>query len=520
MKEKIRKISTSFDSHGVVFVILILFFAIFFAITCASPLSGDDWGYATVSQDMHPILLLIDQYMTWSGRILSEFWGYTITRNKWMYDILNPIIFTTMFVFLLKNARVKKHPVFSAVIVFYLIFSVYDYVRMQTYTWCMGETYIIPLMLFLIYIFNLYQLLFAEEGISSRMNIWMWVISFCIPLYMENAAGMLVGSDVLVLIYCWFKDKKHFRTVLTYSIIAAVGTCIIGLSPGAHIRLVTTHADFAALSLFTKIYGNWKNFLSFTFMNNKSLILTLSIVSLLFIWIKRDSYRFAKWHLVLLSLPFLYAILQVNAETLSYTYGQNWANILFDLNLQGCTRINSIGYGLWVVAMVWMLLTYLDGSKRLLSLYVFICAGGANMVMLLSPIFDARSSVYTIYMLILLTLLLLEELTFNSKAVYAGVTMICALISVPVIKKYAITYYQVFRANNERQFQLRGFAEDPTIKDLYIVRMPRMSLHSADVEEGDDYHMKYFKKYYNLDPDTNLHFYFRDSYEYYGEPIY
>ena len=519
MVSKLKKWRKVFDSHGIVFLILILFFAIFFTITCVSPLAGDDWGYAVVSRDMHPLVLVWQQYFTWSGRVLSEFWGYTITRNKWVYDILNPIIFTTIFVYLLKNARVKKHPVLSALVVFYLIFSVYDYVRMQTYTWCMGETYIIPLMLFLIYIFNLYQLLFTEQGLSKRMNTALKVISLCIPLYMENAAGMLVGGDVLVLLYCWFKDKKHFKTVLTYSIFAVIGTCIVGLSPGAHNRLVTTHADFAALSLFEKIHDNWQNFLSFTFMNNKSLMLVLSIVALLFIWLKRKNYRYAKWHLPLLSLPFFYAILQSQAETLATTYNQSWANILYDLTIKGCTRINTIGYGLWVIAVVWMLWSYFDGEKRLFSLYVFICAGGANMVMLISPIFDARSSVYTIYLLILLTLLLLEELTFTSRAVYAGTCLVCCLITAPVIKKYCKTYYQVFRANNERMFQIRGFAEDPSQKELYIVRMPKMSLHSADVEEGDDYHMKYFKKYYNLDPDTNLHFYFRDSYDYYGEEI-
>lgn len=516
--EQKMKWTKAFDKHGVVAALLIAFFIIFMAITCVSPLAGDDWAYAVNSIDHHPIILAIQTYFSWSGRLLSEFWGYSIPRNKWIYDILNPVFFTSIFVLILKLADVRKHPVLSTLLVFFLILSVEDYLRMQTYTWCMGETYVIPLLIFLWIVWYLHGLLFGGREITKKQDRLLCVLCFCGPLYMENAAAMITGGLFLVLLYCWFLDKEHFKRIRKYFLYAVVATLIIGLSPGAKSRLQTTQTAFWQMGFLQKIHYNWQNFLTFTFMTNKWLILVFCIVFLLFIWMNRKQYPYAKWHLYLLSIPFVFGIVQSRSEMLATTYGQSWASIFYDLSLHGSTRLNTAGYGLLVLVVLWILWSYLKGEKRWMSLFFFLCAGGANIVMLVSPIFDARSSIYTVFLFILLCTYILEQLEFPKPA-WAVLMILLCVLNYQQVSNYAEKYYEVFRANNERQFQLRGFQNDPSLKEVYIVRMPRMSLHSADIEDADEYHMKYFKKYYNLSPDIVLHFYFRDDYHYYGEPL-
>jgi len=520
MGKQVRKVITAFDRHGIVFALLVIFFAVFYVITNVSPLAGDDWSYAVLSRDAHPLVLMFRQYFSWSGRLLSELWGYTIPRNKWLYDLLNPMIFTAVFALLLKTARTARHPVCSALCVFFLIFSVNDYVRMQTYTWCMGETYIIPLLLFLIYLYFMSRLLLDHEELSRRQRLAMTVLNFCIPLYMENAAGMLVGGNLIIAFYCWKQRPQELKGSLVNLAVSAAATCIIGLSPGSHARLVTSQAWFSSMSLLEKIRYNWQNFLKFTFMNNSYLILFLSAAFLALLWVRRKEYRFAKWHLPLLSLPFCYGILQSQSERLAWSMHMSWADILCSFDHAGCTRLNTLAYGLWVLAALWALWSLLPEGRRQLAVFAFVCAGGANLVMLISPIFDARSSVYTIYLLLLVLLLVLEEIPLSDRRLSAVAAVVLCLLSQRVLMKYRNIYYKVYRANNERMFQISGYSETPSVKEVWLVRMPKMSLHSADVEDGDDFHTLYFKKYYNLAPDTVLHFYYRDDdYNYYGEPI-
>ena len=141
---------------------LVLFCLLFVMITYWTPLAGDDWGYALTGMRNNPFVACFRQYFNWSGRILSELWGYIVAPRKWLWNILNPALFTGIFMTILAIARPRKNLVTCTLVVMFLILSVKDYVRMQTYTWIMGTTYVIPLLLLLIYTLILRKLLWKE----------------------------------------------------------------------------------------------------------------------------------------------------------------------------------------------------------------------------------------------------------------------------------------------------------------------------------------------------------------------
>jgi hypothetical protein len=493
-----------FRSKYAVWLVMGIFFLVFLLMSFWSPIAGDDWAYAVNSMDHHPLALVLERYFYWSGRLLSELWGYIIPKNKWLWDWLNPCIFTAILWYLLKNAGARKHPAVSALAAFALIFTVTDYLRMQTYTWMMGTTYVVPLLLFLVYLWLLQEWIF-HDSLSRKAWAALCILNFTIPLWMENAAAMILGGDFLILIYLWAKDRSRLKKMLVLTALAAAGTLIIRLSPGAASRLVNDHPEFVAMSLWEKIKSNWNTLIRLTYADNVWLTRTMSVLFILLVLLRRKQYPFARWHCWLIALFFVFGIVQTYAYNLWQWNGDINLYNLADPTWWGFRRQNTIGYGLWTLAALYVILTYLKGNKKWFTAFVYLCALGANAVMLLSPIFDARSSIYTVYLFILVCLLLLEEFDLPKAApavLAAGLSAVCAFR----ISSYLQLYYQVSRITWAREQYIAWYLgkQDKTTGDMPAY--PELSIASGNIAEGDDYHTYYFLRYYDLNPNLKLTF--------------
>ena len=117
-----------------------------------TPLAGDDWGYALNGLKQNPLKSAWEFYFSWSGRFFSELWGFVVAPRKWLWNILNPLLFTAIFLSIFKIAvRVETGGHISALLIMTMMLNINADIRMQTYTWIMGTTYVIPLALSLIY---------------------------------------------------------------------------------------------------------------------------------------------------------------------------------------------------------------------------------------------------------------------------------------------------------------------------------------------------------------------------------
>ena len=103
MKGISKKLYPIFFFWAIVFV-----FCYFFAISRYTPLAGDDWGYALNGMKGNPFVTLIQFYMSWSGRIVSELWGLLVAPRKWLWNILNPLLFSIVFFNLNRLANKKR----------------------------------------------------------------------------------------------------------------------------------------------------------------------------------------------------------------------------------------------------------------------------------------------------------------------------------------------------------------------------------------------------------------------------
>ena len=133
------------------------------------------------------------------------------------------------------------------------------------------------------------------------------------------------------------------------------------------------------------------------------------------------------------------------------------------------------------------------------------------MVMLISPIFDVRSSFYTVFLFILIVSVGVSELRFGSvpAVVFAGAVLV--LCGIEVLQYYKL-YRLIHQVDIKRMSQIAYYQERPDAGEAYILGYPAQTVHSADITEDDTYHMQYFKEYYYLDPDMHLNFYYLKDY--------
>ncbi len=459
-----------------------VFFMLFLLICRWTPAAGDDWVYASAGRWNSPFERAWSFYFTWSGRLLSEFYGFLIAPHKKLWNILNPLLFTSIYILILKLTEIRKHPVSSCLLLFALVFSVGYRLRMQTYTWIMGTTYVIPLFLFFIYLVLIRDWLFENK--DSKMRVWFLAsLNFCIPLYMENAAALIVGADMLILVYLFLKDRPKIKRMAIFFLLACVGAVIILKSPGAHSRMINDNAGFNALSVFEKIAVNYDALIYHTFIEHQTLTIALSAVCALYVFVNRK--RCAVEYLWI-----AFAVLFAAAPLVS----QGWLYILETA-------------GMFAVFVLYRS----DETKMFRYIFVLLCVLGANGVMLMSPIFDSRSGLYSTYLLFYLILLLFEEIELPKYAA-AGIALGLSVLCAVRIYSYYELYHMVHLVTIKRDSQIEYYRLRPDAGDAWILAYPDESIHSPNVQEGDIVHSDAFKEYYYLDESLHLIFYYLQDY--------
>ncbi len=467
-----------------------LFLCFFATITYLTPLAGDDWGYALNGMSGNPLLKTWEFYFSWSGRLCSELWGFVVAPRKWLWNVLNPLLFTAIVILMNKIIQPKKNSFAVLMTILFLVISVKDYVRMETYTWIMGTTYVLPLFWMLLYFYFAKELLFNDNK-TTISSVLMVLANIIVPISMENAAATLLFANILLVIYSFFRKKECVKWFMSMLLISMVGIVILRSSPGSIYRLKHEHADFTQLSLFEQIQVNWPTFIRLTFLDNKWLIMIFSLCIVGF-----SSKNSTKKSLSLVaSVVVLLGIIPLVKSSI------NEVTALIPL---------TILYILYVIAVIVIIVIHCSDDDKWLALFLLLVGGTANLVMCISPIFGSRSSLYTIYMLICLTAFFVDKMTikYSRQIIIAFMVIMVGLKGRTILNKYQL----VNMIQKERMQQIAYYQDHPEVKEAWIVRMPVYSIHSGDIEEWDHYHMEVFKEYYHLDKDVVLNFYWKEKY--------
>lgn len=477
----------------------VFIFSLFAYITYLTPLAGDDWGYAVTGRENNPFVAAFEFYFAWSGRFFSELWGFVVAPNKWLWNILNPLMFAGIFLLIIN--LFDKHKILFSTIVAGLILSVQNTLRIETYTWIMGSTYVVPLFLMLIYINIIKKVIYSKKSLNNKLLIFSVLLNFYITLCMENIAGVLVLFNILIMIYSFQRRKellKPFGLILAVSII---GILILRMSPGARYRLENDNVEFNSLSLFEKIGVNYLTFLDLTFVKNVYLFFTLS-ASLTLFNIKNYS---NKKDLIFILYYFLGMFIALSGLIYS-KLNLNFLKVFFDVYYSRSCIIFLSFYYLFYIIGIFISLSNLDEKEYLESITYLMLAGSSNLVMMISPIFGARSSLYTVYFIILLIGSIIAKMPINKKEYFIVVVLYLALIGLKT-REYLYKYRLVNYYMQIRNMQIEYYVNNPNEKEAWLIKMPKYYIHSADIEQWDTYHLETFKEYYGINPKMKVIFY-------------
>ena len=480
--------------------IVFLFFTI---ITYLTPLAGDDWGYAINGMKGTPFLTAIEFYFSWSGRFLSELWGFLIAPNKWAWNILNPLFFTVIYICV--NVLANPRKTWSGYLVtLFLMLYVSVNLRMETYTWIMGTTYVIPMVLCLIYLCLVQRMIKANRSFALWEIVLCCLLNFCAGLYMENLSAVMVLANVLLVGFLYF-TKGNWKQIAAAGIFSLISLVIIRVSPGAAYRL-SENTAWLNLSLPEKLWCNVGPFLRYTFYDNKYLIVVLNAMMCMKLVFDKKKKPFMMLVSFLLSGVSIFLLL---CNLLS-KFGFSMLQFFLEYETNSLCMVLNLLF--WVVYIIWLFVyfwTQLTPDRRNMAIFILLLAGAANLVMFISPIFGSRSSFYFYFFAIILVLLVVDEINWNKGILILcilGCTALCLLKGTQLINKYRL----VAATHVERLQIIEYYLDHPEEKDVWIPRMPIYTVHSADIEPEDTYHMDTFKKYYGLAEDCIIHFYWKE----------
>lgn len=469
---------------------------LFFYMTYNTPLAGDDWGYALGGDK--PLENAIGLYKAWSGRFFSELWGYLVAPRKRLWNILNPLLFVSLFVGIYYLCNIKNKYILSVLLLLSTMLNVATHLRMETYTWIMGDTYVIPLVLSVWY-FVIIRKMVSTRLISGWLKVGAYlsnILLFIIGLMMENIAAMMLAGVIILIIYAYFTRRYLLKYLIINLVFILVAFLLMRLSPGSTARLIRDNPEFANLSIIQKIIINYPSFIKNTFTNNYYTIGIFAIIITLYLFFtdnkKMEILRYTSIALQLICIFSLF----------SFVLGPSFLN---DSN----SIYSFIFWPIYIIDIFLIFIFIFDNhvlQER--SIFYLLIGGGSALVMLMSPIYGPRSSIYVVYYLIVLSLIILDSIKINYPIKIVLFVLFLVLISTRtyrLIKKYHL----VGLRQAERMEVIKYYQEHPEDKEAYIPRMPIESVHSGDVEPEDLYHLETFKNYYNLPQDAkNIKFYY------------
>lgn len=482
---------------------LIFVFAFFYRISSLTPLAGDDWGYAINGMHGQPFKMAFDFYFSWSGRFFSELYGFLVTPHKAFWNILNALLFTSIFYNSLKISRMDKSIV-GMLLLLFLMFSVKDELRMETYTWLMGTTYVIPLALSLFYFNRLIHTLKNGLKLKPLYVVLHTLILFYIGLTMENIAVVMVFANICLILYSYVKYREIPIYLYNFLFISILSFVLLRLSPGASARLIRDHQDWLNLSIFDQILINYPNFIRFTFIEHRYLVLVFSGLNILLTLkqlLKSDKNRFLN-----ISLLIIFVVSSFISISLTLSNYLELA-VMSDL-VDYKSLINLVFWPIFILAIFTNILSLENGDKEQVLFFILL-AGLSNGVMMASPIFGFRSSLYTVYFMIIASLVLLKSLAWKwlNWLILIPLFVLLTRATFGLNAKYKL----VERVHEIRLGEITYYRDNPDVKEAWLIRYPIYSIHSGDIEKDDPYHMQVFKEYYELNQDVKLIFYYPEN---------
>ncbi len=472
-----------------------MFFLFLFICMC-SPLMGDDWGnFLNGSNGIaYSIQYAFSSYYSYEGRIMSRIFINILTYNKFLWNILNPLIISLIYYFCLKIITRDDNYITPTLMFLAFLFVDVEGFR-QVYVWLAGNiTYLFPMILIFYLLYLNRNLTFI---VSKIEKISLPLVTFVFSLFVENASIVIVFCYLFFVGFYYVKNRKIEKSLLASFILALIGTLIMLLSPGNSNRL-DTYPEFTSLSVIGKLIYNIPNFINYTFIRNSFLVLLFSVV-ILYTGKERIKCQPIKYFI------WLYATI-VPGITAFYNY-------LITLGIKIYILEIFLNYQNIAIIFFWVIYTfialllvgnYIVEKKDLMAGLLIVVGFLSNSAMMISPVWGGRTGYLTAICVSTGLIKIIQNfdiIRYDNKIVCFLSNTVLALMIILLL----VGYRSVYINNLNREEYIRSqLASGNEIIEIKILSERFLWNPNPWNDEGDGYLARTIKRYYNIPSDRKI----------------
>ncbi len=459
----------------IVFFIMILFL---------SPISGDDWGnYMVGTQGLrHMIGQAIGMYFDWEGRLVSRIFINFLTYHKWLWNIINSLLITSIIYFTVKIIEPKDKKTIYFLSLFGII-GMNIYMFSQSITWLAGNiTYLFPLSLYIMYLYYL-----KTNQVKNHI-VSFGILNFILPMFVEHMAVLLVLTNLLVNIILYIRTKKVDKILLCHFILSTFSTILMLLSPGSNLRTKIENIEFNQLSLIWKILYNIPNFMYYTFISNAYLMI-LWIIVMIYLIRKQFTNKIVKKIFIfyITGIPIL-TIIGYHTSILQISY----LNFIIDSH-----HLLVILYWISFVSIfIFLMIKNIKNQENIYCLILFLIGISANGIMLLSPTWGYRTALATNILVLISLLWIISDIKIPGM-----MKKIIPILGGSLLFLYLILYSYLYYVNQERE----QFIKQQIKSNQNIIQVKKLPIYApCNSNPTNEYHEKVFKKYYDIEGNKKI----------------
>lgn len=475
-----------------------IIFLFFLVLLNLIPLTGDDWDNypESIRGFRHWLGQAAGKYLEWEGRLASRLLINALTASKWLWNIFNAASFALLYFFTMKFIGARKRSYASLIFILgILLFS--NGTVIQTYFWVTGNlTYFTPMVLIVIYFYLIK--LYMEEKLKSKILYFIWIcFNIGIPMFIETAGAVMIFSNLILLIYTRIMKKRWDKLFIISFITSVASFLSMALSPGNRFRIANDTPEFYQLSLIEQMLANIPSYIKYTIARQNIFLILLPIVFVYLVWnnIKNNIVRYLS--IVFNIIPYICLLLNIANSSL---YGDiSLLSFMKNLNYLYDMNIGMIIY--WIIYLIALfILLIMHYRKNHNIIFIFVMGLIANASMLISPIWEGRTTLFTVTMILIVITAVFSE--FDGKIKYDKLFKGFCLLSIVMISSiYLILYNSVHKQNIVREAaikeQLHNNSESITIEGMPIYVLPFINPPAA-------YHITAFKDYYGIPREREL----------------
>ena len=451
-------------------IYLLLIFVLLCILFYFIPLTGDDWqnygngkfGFINILRNSYRY------YLNWEGRIGSRILIFSVTYNKWLWNVMASLSVIFMIYFSSKLINYKQKNI-TLLFTSLLLLINYD-MFVQCFFWIAGHiTYTVCIVFFLFYMYYIFNKLEKNKYFTNIEKILLFFLVIAMCTFVENIAVGILVFNLLMFIYSYFIKKTKENYYIVVLVASIVGLLIQVLSPGTAMRISIEMGEFGNLNLFQKIIYNLSNFVEFGYLINPMMVLIMVVAFDLLVYKNEKNIKKRLLLIIFMSVvpiltiigninlisPFEFGVLNKISSFLSFISNSKSSFII----------IYWICFDLVYLISIFIYLK--SDINKLKIVIVYLVSQACILAMLVTPTWSNRVAFATVIFNYIVSLLVFNVLNIGYNKIFKKV--ICSFC-IGYFSLLLVLYFNVYSCVKYRDsYILEKYSEGSRVINYYKV---------------------------------------------------